>query len=78
MIRSQPLDVVLLICTSKTNTFSFVIQPRLLLEQHRKETGHIRVYILFLCLGDPCNCKHMKGVTGREFVFVLLDHICFI
>lgn len=76
--QKPPLDVVLLICTSKTNTFSFVIQPHLLLVQRKKETRHITVYIPFRCLGDPYNCKDMKGVTGKRIAFVLFHHICFI
>lgn len=55
-----------------------VIRPHLLLEQCGEETRCITVYILFLCLGDLYNCKHMKGVTGKEIAFVLLYHISFI
>lgn len=76
--QKPPLDVVLLICTSKTNTFSFVIQPHLLIERYGKTTRDITAYVPFLCLGDPYNCKHMKGFIGKQIVFVLLHHICFI
>lgn len=69
--QRPPSDAALLICTSKTNTFSFVIRPHLLLEKSRRETRHFTDYIPFLCLADPHNCKHMKGVTGKK-----RDHLC--
>lgn len=70
--QRPPSDAAQLICTSKTNTFSFVIQPHLLLEKSRQETRHFTEYIPFLRLCDPHNCKHMKEVTGKK----KRDHLC--
>lgn len=75
------------------HTFDF-FPPHPLFERHGKrqqhqQRGNITAYVLFLCLADPDNCKHVKGVTGKQirlmplfsffytaFVSFQLHHVC--
>lgn len=54
----------------KTNTFDLsVIPPHLLLERFRNQHergSDIAAYVLLLGPGDPDNCKHMRGVAGKQ------------
>lgn len=78
VIKSHPWMLYCWSVFQRQTHFSFVIQPQLWLEQYMKKTRNITAYILFLCLSDQDNCKHMKRVIGKQIVFVLLHQICFI
>lgn len=76
--QKPPLDAVLLICISKANTFFFCNSASTLVRAVHEKTRNITAYILFLCLSDQDNCKHMKRIIGKQIVFVLLHQICFV